>query len=405
MPSLGADMTEGTVTEWLVQAGDAVKKGDIVAVVHTDKADIEIEVFESGTLTELLVPVGMTVPVGTPLAMLRSEATHDVQSLVAHMSASAPLASAAPANEIPTVDTLVSAPQIAEPSDRLRVSPRARKLAFERGIDVHAAAALSVSEIITSSEIAQISGPTATDMTSVDDPFARSGPQFNSRRALAALMARSKREIPHYYVEHRIELGGLLSWLEHENSRRPVEQRVLMIAPVVAAVAVALSENPSCNGTYRDGEFQTSSNVHVALAVSTRDRGLVAPTIRDVRSLTVDELMTRISDVTRRVRSGRLHQSELGDATFTVTSLGDQGVDRVIPVIYPPQVAILGMGRIRREACVDAEDTIVVRPVMQFSLAGDHRVSDGMDGARLLRRIQDILLRPAEITPHMKETP
>jgi pyruvate dehydrogenase E2 component (dihydrolipoamide acetyltransferase) len=213
------------------------------------------------------------------------------------------------------------------------------------------------------------------------------------RASIGALMARSKREIPHYYVGTTIDLRVATSFLEARNAERPVQERVLPAALLLKATALAIHEVPEVNGHFVDGAYRHSDPVHLGVAISLRGGGLVAPAIHDADTLDLDTLMARLRELVTRARSLTLRASEMADPTITVTSLGDLGVDTVLPVIYPPQVAIVGFGAIvQRPWAVDG--MLGVHPVVQATLAADHRVTDGHQGARYLAAVARLLQEP-----------
>jgi pyruvate dehydrogenase E2 component (dihydrolipoamide acetyltransferase) len=216
------------------------------------------------------------------------------------------------------------------------------------------------------------------------------------RQAIAAAMSRSKREIPHYYLGTEIDLSAALAWLALENQRRPVTERLLPVALLLKAVALAARKVPEVNGFVVDGTFRPSAAVHLGLAVSMRQGGLIAPALHDVDRKGLSELMRDMNDLVARVRTGGLRSSELADSTLTVTSLGDLGVDAVYGVIYPPQAALVGFGRIgERPRARDGR--VEARPAVTATLSGDHRASDGIRGARFLAALDRLLQHPEEL--------
>jgi pyruvate dehydrogenase E2 component (dihydrolipoamide acetyltransferase) len=216
------------------------------------------------------------------------------------------------------------------------------------------------------------------------------------RAVIAAAMARAKREIPHYYLETAIDFAAARAWLDAENRARPIEARLLPAALLVRAVALALRETPDLNGFWVDGAFRAGDGVHLGFAVSLRRGGLIAPVLRDADRASVAELMAGLRDRVARARAGRLRSSELGGATCTITSLGEQGVDKVFGIIHPPQVALVGFGAIREQPWL-RDGAIAARPVLVATLSADHRASDGQRGARLLGRVRALLERPEEL--------
>jgi pyruvate dehydrogenase E2 component (dihydrolipoamide acetyltransferase) len=218
-------------------------------------------------------------------------------------------------------------------------------------------------------------------------------PRRDMRGAIAALMERSKREIPHYYLAYDIDVTKALAWLEALNERVDVSERILPAALFLKAIAVAARAVPAMNGSYTRDRFEPSANVHLGVAVSLREGGLLVPAIHDVDKQTLREVMSALSDVVERARRGMLRGSELTDATLTVTNLGEAGADTVFGVIFPPQVAIVGLGRvIERPAAV--EDKVAIRSFVTATVSADHRASDGHLGARFLAAIERALQAP-----------
>lgn len=371
MPSLGADMEAGTLVEWLKHAGDLVRRGDIVAVVETHKGAIEIEIFEDGTIEELLVPEGEKVPVGTPMARIAGAGEAPVEQAVPPVPKAASLPAVQPIK--------VAAPRVAG-----RASPAARRLAAEHGIDVSRITGSGPDGAVvrTDVEMALAAQPPARQRAGLD--------LGQMRLAIAAAMARSKREIPHYYLAHSIDASASTNAIEDYNSARVPEDRILLGALLLKAVALSMREFPEFNGFYQDHAFQPSKAIHVGVAVSIRGGGLASPAIHDTDQLPIGELMTKLRDLIARVRRGSFRSSELTDATVTVSSLGERGVESLLPIIYPPQVAIVGFGTVQERPWV-VDGQVAPRPVLTVTLAADHRVSDGHRGALLLRRIEDLL--------------
>jgi pyruvate dehydrogenase E2 component (dihydrolipoamide acetyltransferase) len=210
-------------------------------------------------------------------------------------------------------------------------------------------------------------------------------------------MARSKREIPHYYLTTVVDLGPTMAWLDAANAARPAPARLLPAAVLLTAVARAAVAVPTMNGHWVDDGFRPSPRVDLGIAVAVRDQGLVAPVIADAGGLTVDELMDRLRGLTGRARRGAFRGSDLAPPSITVTNLGDQGADAVLGVIYPPQVALVGAGRVA-ERVLAVDGAAVVRPSVTLTLAADHRASDGHAGSRFLAAIAAGLAAPATLS-------
>ncbi len=391
MPSLGADMEAGTLVEWLVKPGAAVRHGDVIAVVETQKGAIEIEVFEDGVFETSLAAIGDRLPVGAPMAVIArpGEVALEAPAPPVPVTAVETIATAVPPPPIPQAVPLVPAgPGVAA---RILVTPAARRFAEQSGItlaELHGSGPRG--EIV----LADVEARKGREDTSRPAEAAATGQVMTGMRAaIAAAMARSKREIPHYYLAHTAELTKAEIWLAAYNAGRDPASRLLLGALFVKAVAIAAKSYPEFNGHYLNGAFVAASAVHAGVAINIRGGGLVAPAIHDVDRMPLPELMEKLKDLVARVRAGRFRGSELADPTITISSLGDRGVETLYGVIYPPQVAIVGFGTPATKAVVEG-DHIVPRRVVSLSLAGDHRVSDGHRGALFLGTIADLLQRP-----------
>lgn len=446
MPSLGADMTDGVLLEWLVKPGVAVHKGDIVAVVDTDKAAIEVECFDSGTVQQILVEPGTRVPVGAPLAVIASGeqaiepaageqptsgparpvrpvpdgepsavlsllVRHDASTLHVDLST---LHGTGPGGRITRIDveraaaepTVPTAPAPPAGRDRARVSPRARRLARDTGVDLSTVTGSGPAGAVSAADVQQATRPhqaasqpttTATPTTGETNATEQAAQRAAAmRNTIAALMARSKREIPHYYLTEAIDLTDALSWLHDRNQTLPVPQRTVPAALLLKAAARAANEVPELNGFWIDDHFLPAPSVNLGVAVSLRGGGLVAPAIADADALSLDDLMNRLKDLVTRTRAGRLRGSELSSPTITVSNLGEQGVESIIGVIYPPQVALVGFGTVTERPWA-VHGLLGIRRVVTASLAADHRATDGATGSRYLRTLARLLQRPEEL--------
>ncbi len=411
MPSLGADMEAATLIKWHVKPGDAVKRGDVIAEVETEKGIIEIECFETGVLQQIVIEPGAKIPVGTVMAVIQSQGTST--------SAAAPASSIAPESPAPTATSVhasplarkiaaelgidlrqltgtgpgglidredvekaaVHAPLPPSPQgspSRLRISPLARRLATERGIDLSTVQGSGPDGAIERADVERA----AAAKPAISAPSLQKNLD-GMRRAIAAAMAKSNREIPHYYLQTRIDMSRALVWLEAENHKRSIQDRLLPAVLLLKAVAKALRDVPGLNGFWIDNEHRPSEAIHLGFAISMKGGGLVAPALHNVDQQSCDELMVLLRDLIPRARSGRLRSSEMTDATLTVTSLGDLGVETVLGVIYPPQVALVGFGKILEQPWAQ-NGMLGVHPIMTTTLAADHRATDGHLGAQFL---------------------
>ncbi len=377
MPSLGAEMEAGTLVEWRVSPGARVERGDVVALVETEKGVVEVEIWESGVIDEIAVPPGTKVPVGTLLARLRGEA--------------APVRPSPSPPAVPSAPAPPPAKPHPAPSATVRASPAARQLARERGVDLVKVRGTGPHEAVTRADVERAAAEPEAAPVTPSVAFAQ-----GMRRAIASAMARSKREIPHYYLGAELDVSRAVRWLEATNVERPVTERILFAALLVKATALAVRDVPELNGYYVDDAFRPAEGVHVGVAISLRQGGLVAPAIHDADTKPLHEIMARLHDVTARARRGSLKSSELSDPTITVTSLGDLGSDVVFGVIHPPQVALVGFGTVRERPWAE-NGMLGARPTLAASLSGDHRVSDGHRGARFLASVSRLLNAPEKL--------
>ncbi|WP_055402067.1 MULTISPECIES: dihydrolipoamide acetyltransferase family protein [unclassified Mycobacterium] len=392
MPSLGSDMDEGTLNEWLVKPGDKVTRGQVVAIVETTKAAVEVECWQEGIVDELVVPVGETVQVGTTLATLTAPGE---QAEKRPTPRPAPKAAAKPATAPPSAPSTPRTPPTA-PGRRRWVSPAARRLAQSLAVDIDAVTGTGPQGAVTINDVEHA----AAAKPAAPKPVAQPGTKPTAadratqmRKSIAAAMSRSKREIPHYYLAEEIRLEKSLSWLTTRNAQRSIDERVLPAVLLLKAVGVAAQRFGEFNGFWREDGFEPANGVHVGVGISLRGGGLVAPAIHDVPEKKLDELMDDLTDLVARARSFSLRSSEMSDPTITVTNLGDQGVDAVFGVIYPPQVAIVGFGQPAERVCV-IDGGIRVVTTVQATLAADHRASDGHRGALFLAAINELLQQP-----------
>ena len=418
MPSLGADMEAGTLVEWMKQPGDRVERGEVIAAVETQKGAIEIEVFETGVLEKILVEVGQRAPVGTVLAVIRAEGAEEA---VAPAPAVSPVSLPSPAPSpmaptAPSVATTVAAqvgraasamPPVAPVAvlapGALKITPAAMRRALELGIEL-ARVQPGADGVIGLREVeAVVSAPSpapeapAPAAQAPREREARGGLDLDEmRKAIAAAMSRSWREIPHYFVSSTLDLSPMLDWLQRENAQRSVLQRLHYSVPLIKAAALALKATPALNGHYGADGFEPAKSVNLGIAVAMRGGGLIAPAILDTDTLDLDTLMERLNDLVARVRGGRLRSSELSASTATISNLGEDTADTLQPIIYPPQVAIIGCGRIAERPWAQ-DDALSARRTLTVTVGGDHRVSDGRSAANFLHRLDDLLRQPERL--------
>ncbi|MDR9458355.1 MAG: dihydrolipoamide acetyltransferase family protein [Salegentibacter sp.] len=426
MPSLGADMEAGTLVEWKKKPGDQLKPGDIIAEVETQKGLIEIEVFEAGILEDYLIEEGDKVPVGAPMAKLKSEGTpgkipekdsetHPIQEKEQATESEGPVPSDSISEETSSKE------KSSEEKHRIKASPLARSIAEKNNVDLTSLTGTGEGGAITKVDVEQAmageketpkqSPETAAVKDTVEKkaeqetpskqvmeppaPSSKPGQQESIRAAVAAAMSRSNREIPHYYLEKKIDMLAAMSWLKDTNRQREISGRLLPAVLFIKAVAKAIDSTPALNAVWDNG-LQLKNEVNIGFVISLRAGGLLVPAIRNADTKNVDEIMTALNDMIPRARALKLRSSELSDSTITITSLGENGAEKVFGVIYPPQVAIVGFGSIVNEPLVH-DGMLAVRPVLHVTLAGDHRATDGLTGSRFLEALNNHLQNPEKL--------
>ena len=417
MPRLGADMTAGKVVKWLKRPGEAIKRGDVIAIVETDKANVDVESFIAGVLEKILVEPGdERLPVGTPLALIRAEGAAEaaVRAAAEPALTSAPIPTAAippaavSAATEPPAAIRAAAPGAAAAGARARVSPAARKRAQELRIDPSALSGTGPEGRVTLADVERAAPAAAASQTvpAVQAaPAARAEPspaaaaaarQLRMREAIASSMSRSKREIPHYYLACTIDMGRAMAWLAGRNAGRAVTDRLIYAVLLIKATALALREVPELNGFWIDNHAQPSAAIHAGIAISLRGGGLVAPALHNADQRSLDDLMRGFQDLVKRARAWSLKSSEMADPTVTITSLGERGVESVFGIITPPQLALVGFGTpLERPWVVDGQ--VVPRPLLTSTLSGDHRATDGHRGALFLAAVDRLLQQPEDL--------
>lgn len=407
MPALGADMDKGTVVSWHVQPGSTIQRGDIILDVETDKGTIAVDVWESGRIAEILVQPGQTVTVGTPLARIDAAQKALTPEAPPPAPSPPPLAQSRPLPPVgphPTLTLPYALVQKREikipprPKGR-RISPLARSLARDLGVDLTLIPPPPDGRPILRHDVETFVSQRTSPETPAplpSPPPTAGTPSARLRAAIAEVMARSKREVPHYYLESEIYLSPMMEWLDTLNAGRSIKDRILPVAPLLKAVARAAVKSKVMNGFYTGGIFHPQADVHLGVVLSLREGGIVNPAIRNAERLSVDEIMQQLMDLIQRARHGKLKSSEVGNQTITVTSLGETGADKVMGIIYPPQVALVGFGCIRWRPWAEHK-MIGAAHTVNATLSADHRVSDGLSGAAFLREISRLLQNPASL--------
>jgi len=373
MPSLGSDMEEGTVIEWLVQVGDTVRKGDVLLRVDTEKSDIDVETWHDARIAEILAMPGDKVPVGEVLARIDIGASDHPRSHPVETTMVEPVAVETGSNEVSAARTkaTLAGEVIADPRLVYWPSPT------------------SVPSSVVEPSRGQEQAPKVAP-----SEYPQHTRATRRQGVVAELMARSNREIPHFHVTREIDVTDALAWLDRHNADVEPPERILAAAVLLYCVAQAANRISIVNGTYADGPIG-SDHVDLAVAVHVRGGGLVTPVLPAAETMALDVLMVELQMMVARARSGRMTTRDMSSASLTVTNLGDSGADLVIGVIQPPQRALVGFGRvIARPIVVDG--AIVARSTLVATLSADHRVVNGHAGSRFLDVLAGLLAAPQD---------
>ena len=418
MPQMGADMTEGTILRWLKHDGDPVERGEIIAEIETDKANVEIEAFESGVFRKTLAAEGDVIPVGGIIAII-ADAKDDISKYTAAPAnagaapatvgaqPAAPAAATvrpselAPATAIDTrkdrsSDLSALGERSTSPASttRLRVSPVARNLADERNVDLRQVRGTGPDGRIIRRDVeaAIASAPAAKPPSPPTTNDQRPTTPSRMRQAIARRMSQSKREAPHYYLLLDIDMTDAVELRRQLNETLPDGARVSINDLIVRACALALQRHPEFNTTIAGDEITRHDAQHVCIAIA-MDEGLIAPAILDAGAKTLVQIAADARDLAERAKRGNLKPREITDGTFCVTNLGAYGVETLIGIIQPPQTAILGVGTVTPRPSV-RDNAIAIRQLMKVALSADHRVTDGAQGAQFLAEIKRLLEHP-----------
>ena len=431
MPRLSDTMEEGVLSQWVKHEGDQVRKGDVLAVIETDKAAMEMEAYDEGVLTKLLVAEGASVPIGIPIALIDSgegsagAAAQSPRSVPDHSERTSvpPAASAPPAPGLPAT----------APSARPPASPLARKLALERGIDLATVSGSGPGGRIIRADIEQAAsrrhgarpapqpepaptGPARSAPVSPQAaPLADVAPQpapaavptlapaadaeeiplTAVRRLTAQRLAASAREAPHFYLTVVADAGELLAFRARCNERRGAGVKITVTDLLTRACATALADCPEVNVSWDETRILRHRHVSIGVAVAIDD-GLLIPVIRDADRKTLTEIAREAHDLTARARERKLTPDELAGGTFTISNLGMYGIRQFTAVINPPQAAILAVGEAIRQPVVRG-DQVAIATTMTLTLSIDHRAVDGATGAAFLTRLRELIEQPLDI--------
>lgn len=392
MPKLGLTMTEGTISEWVVSPGDSFSSGDLVLVVETDKIANEIEAPADGTLHDVIVQVGETVPVGTVLARW-DVGTAGTPELVA-TPASTPVAVDSGA----TSDVLDAkpAPAISVDGARVIATPLARRIAGLEGVDLHTVSGTGPKGRIKAEDVrkAKQAAPVATERA-VPIGYATSGTRLTPttyQASVAKRLTEAKRDTPHFYLSTEADVGALLDIRKQLNTAN-ADLRVSINHLILAAVGRTLADMPAANRIWSNGEIVQYDTADVGIAVTT-DAGLFAPVVRDIGASGLGHVATSAREIVSRARDGSLRPEDMQGGATTVSNAGMYDVTYMGSIISPGQSSILGVGSIRKTFRPDDNGLPVLCQEMGLVLSCDHRIFDGVGGLAFLNALKDYLETP-----------
>jgi pyruvate dehydrogenase E2 component (dihydrolipoamide acetyltransferase) len=405
MPKLSDTMIEGTLVKWLKKAGDKIEVGDILAEVETDKAKMEMEAFDEGTLLEIVIPEGGVVKVGERLAILDGgDSPAKASSQPSAKAADKPAPKPAPQSSAPA--TPKPRPAAHPDGSRVKASPLAKKIAVERGVDLSAVAGTGPGGRIVAADVpergtapaSQAPGapsPRPEVLSSVTD---KRVPLSGMRRTIAERLLASKTQIPHFYLSVEIDAAPLVQLRKDINAAAEASgtPKVTVNDFVLLATARAAALHQKINSAFAGDSVVEYGSVHLSVAIAVDD-GLITPVLRDAQKLSLREISAAVKDLAVRARGKKLKPEEYQGGTMTVSNLGAFGVESFYAIINPPQAAILAVGTILKKPVVNAQDQVVVGQRMTLSLSGDHRVVDGAAGAEFLTSLKKSLETPATL--------
>ncbi|KGE03707.1 dihydrolipoamide acetyltransferase family protein [Pseudohaliea rubra] len=392
MPKWGMEMDEGTVQEWLVAEGDTVAAGQAIVLVETDKIVNEVEVDRAGVIRRLVAETGENYPVGALLAVVADAAVPE-EAIDRFVAGAAPAAAPAATGEaVPDADARPRAggESVADGA----VSPKGRALAERLGLELTSIAGTGRKGRITLQDVEQAAKQRGLLADGADAASFERVQLSGRQRTAARRLAQAKREIPHFYLERTLDVQRLVDF---RSQRKAAGDTATLNDYLVRACALALGQVPEVNAQLQGEELWRFRAANIAVAMQLED-GLLTPVVKGADGLSVGEISTVVRDLQQAATANRLRAEDLQGATFTISNLGMHGVDRFSAIVNPPAVAILAVGRLAT-AVLAVDGRAEVRPVVQVTLSCDHRVVDGVLGARFLAALDNIIQAPDTLDP------
>jgi len=409
MPSMGADMTEGTIVKWLKAEGDQVSRGDKLAEVETDKTVVEMEAYAEGLLRKIVVVEGNLVQVGTVIAFI-GDADDEVPE-VAETAAAAPApaveATSSPAPEptpapaAPATPAPAPTAPLASQGGRVKASPIARKLAAEKGFDIAAISGTGPGGRITKADVEGFTPSPQFAMSGGRSPITIDGsdtPLSSMRQAIARVTVKSKTETPHYYVTHEVDMGAAMNFRRQLNEAlAEAGERVSVNDMILKATTNALIKYPKWNATFDGDKLIGHSGINLGVAIAL-DQGLIVPAVMGIQNMSLVEISRAVRDLGKRARGegGSLSQDELTQGTFGTSNLGMFGTDTFAAIIVPPNAGIIAVGAVKDKPVVK-DGQIVAGQMMNATISADHRVGDGAEAAVFMNEFQKNLENPIRL--------
>ena len=389
MPSMGADMTEGTIVKWLKKEGDEVKRGDKLAEIETDKTVVEMECYNDGILKKIIVNEGQAVPVGDLIAYI-GDANDEVPDNSTDVSSNS-----APEDVI--VDEAPEKQATSEPinTGKVKASPIAKKLANELGVDLSSISGSGPGGRITREDVEAASSGGSTSSNETEKIDSNSIPLTPMRKAIAGVVSKSKSEIPHFYISNSANMTEVIKKRSEFNQANNVKVSVNDI--ILFAVTQALKKYPKFNSSFNQDSLIEHKNINIGMAIAL-PVGLIVPAVLGCEDKGLMEISNAAKDLAGRAKgSGSpLTQEENNGATFSVSNLGMFDIDEFVAIVVPPQSAILSVGKANDEVIVE-DGNMVISKIMKMTLSVDHRVNDGAEAAMFLGELKQILENPDQI--------
>jgi pyruvate dehydrogenase E2 component (dihydrolipoamide acetyltransferase) len=407
MPKMSDTMTEGVIVSWLKNVGDAIKPGEILAEVETDKATMELENFVKGTLLHIGIPAGGSVPVDALIAIV-GNAGEDISALLAASTAAAPAAATetapvAPSNTAPAAPTVAEQGAQTVTDSRLKASPLAKSLAKEKGIDISLVPGSGDNGRIVKRDVENFTPATSTPSAKAAAPIAlpqivasesfTEVPVSQMRKAIARRLGESKHTAPHFYLTMSIVMDNAIAARKQMNEFSEVKISVNDL--IVKAVALSLRKNPHVNSSWLGDKIRYNQHIHVGVAVAIED-GLIVPVVKFADNKSLSHISVEVKQLAEKAKNKKLQPNEFEGNTFTISNLGMFGIDEFTAIINPPDACILAVGA-AKETVIAQNGEMKIAQVMKVTLSCDHRVVDGATGSAFLQTLKDLLENPVRM--------